>query len=77
MYQVQGEVIGAVFDLKLVEENAQNLRRGHAAVDAHISHRAVGRGEHSRLGEGRQRLRLVCGPWSVSTGAALVVAFVT
>lgn len=38
VHEVDGKVIGAVLDFELVEENAQHLRRRHAAVDANVGH---------------------------------------
>lgn len=49
VHEVDGKVVGAVFDFELVEENSQHLRRRHAAVDADVGHRAVSRREHGCL----------------------------
>lgn len=46
MDEVEGKIIWAVFNFKLVEENSKHLRCPHAAVDPNISHRAERRSKH-------------------------------
>lgn len=51
MQQEKAELLWIVFNLKLVQENPQNLWRRHGAIDADVGDGGKGWGEDSRLGK--------------------------
>lgn len=59
MNKVDCKIIGTVFNFKLVEQNSQHLRGRHAAVDAHVCHRAVGRSKHCSLRKLNKNIDLI------------------